>query len=214
MSWTSPFVARLHRAGMVAQSWAIMHDKGASPMAQKISILGINIATCGSAHAAAFNTQGCKAPRKEGAMTTPLIETMTASPQARASAVLKLYQEGIIAGTCGAATIALWFLLLDILAGHPLSTPNMLGTALFKGWEGLEPPAHLTFSLGIVVAFTALHWLAFVLTGALASRLLVLAEHNPNLGFGVLLFFALLTGGFVAGGLMCSRGPPCVLALG
>jgi hypothetical protein len=116
--------------------------------------------------------------------------------------VLKLYQEGIIAGTCGAATIALWFLLLDVLAGHPLYTPNMLGTALFKGGEGGVPPAHLQFSLGMVVAFTALHWLAFVLTDALAARLLVLAEHNPNLGFGVLLFFALLTGGFVAGAMM------------
>jgi len=135
-------------------------------------------------------------------MTAPLTETIAASPQARASAVLKLYQEGIIAGTWGAATIALWFLLLDVLAGHPLYTPNMLGTALFQGGEGRVLPAHLKFSLGIVAAFTALHWLAFALTGALASRLLARAEHNPNLGFGVLLGFVLFTGGYVGGAMM------------
>src|SRR5712691_7247176 len=135
-------------------------------------------------------------------MTAPLTETIAASPQARASAVLKLYQERIIAGTWGAATIALWFLLLDVLAGHPLYTPNMLGTALFKGGSGLMPLAHVELSLGIVGAFTALHWLVFELIGALASLLLALAEHNPTLGFGVLLFFILSTEGLVGGVMM------------
>ncbi len=135
-------------------------------------------------------------------MIAPLTEIIAALPQARASKVLKLSQEGMMAGTWGAATISLWFLLLDVLAGHPLYTPHVLGTALFQGGEGRVPPAHLKLSLGIVVAFTALHWLAFVLTGALASRLLARAEHNPNLGFGVLLFFVLLTGGFVGGAMM------------
>src|SRR5713101_4650386 len=116
------------------------------------------------AHYAACTTQGCEAPRKEGAMIAPLTEIIAALPQARASKVLKLSQEGMMAGTWGAATISLWFLLLDVLAGHPLYTPHVLGTALFQGGEGRVPPAHLKLSLGIVVAFTALHWLAFVLT--------------------------------------------------
>ena len=135
-------------------------------------------------------------------MIGQLTEIIAAPPKTRTPARLTLSQEGIIAGTCGAATIALWFLLLDVLAGHPLYTPYILGMALFKGRSVLVPSAHLTFSLGIVIAFTALHWLAFVLTGALASLLLALAEHNPNLGFGVLLFFVLLTGGFVGGAMM------------
>ena len=64
------------------------------------------------------------------------------------------------------------------------------------------PSAHLKFSLVIVGAFTALHWLAFVLTGAMAALLLALAEHDPNLGFGVLLCFVLSIGGFVGGAMM------------
>src|SRR5215471_6789311 len=165
MPSTSPFAARLHRATMVAGAWAIMHDKGASLMAQKINVCRINMARCGSNHLEAFNTEECETPRKEGAMIGQLTEIIVAPPKTRTPARLTLSQEGIIAGTCGAATIALWFLLLDVLAGHPLYTPYMLGMALFRGRSVLAPSAHLTFSLGIVIAFTALHWLAFVLTG-------------------------------------------------
>jgi len=136
-------------------------------------------------------------------MIGQLTKTIAAPPKTRTSAGLALSQEGMIAGTCGAATIALWFLLLDVLAGHPLYTPYMLGMALFKGRSALlMPSAHLKFSLGIVGAFTALHWLAFVLTGAMASLLLALAEHDPNLGFGVLLCFVLSTDGLVGGAMM------------
>ena len=101
--------------------------------------------------------------------------------------------------------MALWFLILDVLAGHPLSTPNMLGTALFQGGGGLVPPAQVELSLGMVGAFTGLHWLAFALMGGLASRLLGLAEHNPNLGFGVLLLFVLFESGFLGGAIMVAE---------
>src|SRR3954470_5887311 len=79
----------------------------------------------------------------------------------RASEAVKRYQEGMIAGTCGAATLSLWFLLLDVLAGYPLYTPHVLGTALFTGGGGLMPPAPVAISLGLVGAFTGIYWLAF-----------------------------------------------------
>ena len=135
-------------------------------------------------------------------MTAPLTETTSTLSRVQASKAIKLSQEGIIAGTCGAATITLWFLLLDVWAGHPLYTPHMLGTALFKGGSGLIPSTHVELSLGMVGAFTALHWLAFELIGVLASLLLAVAERNPNLGFGVLLCFVLATEGLVGGAMM------------
>jgi len=135
-------------------------------------------------------------------MRAPLTETTSTLSKVQASKTIKLSQEGIIAGACGAATITLWFLLLDVWAGHPLYTPNMLGTALFKGGSGFMPSAPIELSLGIVGAFTALHWLAFGLIGALASLLLDLAEQNPNLGFGVLLCFVLATEGLMGGAMM------------
>jgi hypothetical protein len=135
-------------------------------------------------------------------MTAPFTETTAAWPHRQASEAIKLYQEGMMAGTWGAATLSLWFLILDMLAGHPLFTPQVLGTALFKGGGGVVPPAQVELSLGIVIAFTALHWLAFALIGGLASRLLGLADHNPNLGFGVLLLFVLFEGGFLGGAML------------
>jgi hypothetical protein len=143
-----------------------------------------------------------QASQEESTMIAPLTEITSALSKVQGSKTIKLSQEGIIAGTCGAATITLWFLLLDVLAGHPLYTPHMLGTALFKGGSGLMPSAHVALSLGMVGAFTALHWLMFELIGALAALLLALAEHNPNLGFGVLLCFVLSTAGLVGGTMM------------
>ena len=67
------------------------------------------------------------------------------------------------------------------------------------------PPAQVEISLGIVGVFTGLHWLAFALMGSLASRLLGLAEHNPNLGFGVLLLFVLFESGFLGGAIMVAE---------
>jgi len=135
-------------------------------------------------------------------MTAPLPETTSVLAKVQGSKTIKWSQEGIIAGTCGATTITLWFVLLDVWAGQPLYTPHMLGTAFFKGGSGFMPAAHVEVALGIVCAFTATHWLVFELFGALASVLLALAEHNPNLGFGVLLCFVLSAEGLVGGAMM------------
>jgi len=135
-------------------------------------------------------------------MTSQSTKTISTWFGSHALEVARRHREGLIAGTLGAATIALWFLLLDSLAGRPLYTPNVLGTALFMGSAGLAstPPPEL--SLGIVVAFTGIHWLVFLLIGDIASRLLGAAEHNPNLGFGVLLLFVLFEGGFLGAAMM------------
>src|SRR3989449_5423278 len=63
---------------------------------------------------------------KERVMATQTGATASTTPEARTMA---LAQEGLIAGLVGAATIAVWFLLLDSLSGRPLYTPTVLGTA-------------------------------------------------------------------------------------
>jgi hypothetical protein len=105
---------------------------------------------------------------------------------------------GILAGLIGAAALALWFLILDTLAGHPLYTPTVLGTALFRGGVGLETPASLPVSMELVVFFTFVHVLVFFLIGWIASHLLALAAANPNAGFGVVLLFVVFEFGFIA----------------
>lgn len=109
----------------------------------------------------------------------------------------RLYLEGIIAGLIGAATIAIWFLFVDILSGRPLYTPTVLGTALFRHSEGLATPETLPVSLGITLMYTWVHGLAFCVIGGVAAQLLALAEKNFHLGFGILLFFVVFEFGFV-----------------
>lgn len=138
-------------------------------------------------------------PKKENAMAT--IHTSTNSSLTSASSteeISNLYQEGIIAGVIGAAVIALWFLIIDTFNGRPLYTPTVLGTALFKGGIGLNAPESLAVNLEAVLMFTWIHGLIFIILGGIASRLLGIAEHNPNVGFGILLLFVVFEFGFVA----------------
>jgi hypothetical protein len=109
----------------------------------------------------------------------------------------RLYREGIVAGVLGAAAVALWFLLLDTLAGRPLWTPTVLGTALFGRGAALDLTT-LPVSLEMVAMFTWVHGLVFVGLGGLAARLLGYVERHPGAGFGVLLLFVVFQFAFIA----------------
>ena len=106
------------------------------------------------------------------------------------------WREAAAAGAIGAATIAVWFLALDILRGRPLYTPTVLGTALVRG-PGLASPEALPPSLGMVVLFTLAHGVVFLTIGAVAAGLIRLAEKNANYGFGLILFFVFFLCGFL-----------------
>jgi hypothetical protein len=111
--------------------------------------------------------------------------------------VTRLYQEGLIAGLVGAATVALWFLIIDMIQGRPLYTPTVLGAALFGRGAGLPPP-DAGPDLGMVLMFTWVHGLAFVIVGGIVARLLAVAERQSSVGFGILTLFVLFEFGFIA----------------
>jgi hypothetical protein len=119
--------------------------------------------------------------------------TASTTPEARTTA---LYQEGLIAGLIGAATVALWFLILDSLSGQPLHTPAVLGTALFRH-GATTPLTDVLPDLEMVLMFTWVHGLVFVAIGGIVARLLALAERQPNVGFGILMLFVFFEFGFV-----------------
>src|SRR5881397_485376 len=60
----------------------------------------------------------------------------------------RILREGFIAGLIGAAAVALWFLIVDVIAGRPFFTPAMLGSAVF--W-GVHDPAQ------VVIEFSREH---------------------------------------------------------
>ncbi len=124
---------------------------------------------------------------------TPNAPVITSS----SSAIPDLYQQGIVAGVIGASTVAVWFFLVDLFNGRPFYTPNVLGTALFRHGIGLDNPQALAISLEMVLVYTWVHGMVFCLIGGIASKLLNLAEHSVNVGFGILLLFVIFEFGFI-----------------
>jgi hypothetical protein len=135
--------------------------------------------------------------------------TADASPTTTLADSSRIHQEGIIAGVIGAVTVAVWFLVLDTLAGHPLSTPTLLGTALFHRGSAVAMPG---VSLEMVLMFTWVHGLVFIALGGIASWLLAQAERHPSFGFGVLMLFVIFQFGFIVAAMLFAR--PVLVALG
>src|SRR5262245_12523211 len=123
---------------------------------------------------------------------------MTDSPAGSAAPRrLRFPAEGVTGGVIGGATIAIWFLVLDSLRGHPLYTPTLLGAAIFRPATPIAPPEALPISVPMVLLFTALHGLIFVGIGEIAALLMRLAERNANFTFGIILFLVIFLSGFV-----------------
>jgi hypothetical protein len=131
-----------------------------------------------------------------------MAEYLSSSPpipsDSQSSQTMSWSTEGVIAGTVGAVTLAVWFLVLDLVQGQPFFTPTLLGTAFLKGIDKVPAFGELQASFDIVIWFTFMHWLVFAVFGCAAAWLLGLAERNPNLGFGILLLFVFFEGGFLA----------------
>jgi hypothetical protein len=134
------------------------------------------------------------------------LQSGTSSPSvidSSTAAIPDIYRQGIVAGVLGAATIAVWFFLVDVVSGHPLFyTPNLLGTALFRHGAGLDQPQTLAISFETVLVYTWVHGLVFCAIGGVAAKLLALAERDVNAGFGIILLFVIFEFGFVGAALV------------
>ena len=118
-------------------------------------------------------------------MTAPQDMTKPTPSGSAVAETSNIYKEGIVAGLLGAVTIAIWFFMLDAIQGRPLYTPTVLGTALFRARAGLSAPESLPATFELVLWFTWVHVLVFVVLGVAAAVLLRLAERDPNFGFGL-----------------------------
>lgn len=102
----------------------------------------------------------------------------------------RVLREGIVAGVLGGTVVALWFLVVDSVAGRPLFTPAALGSALF---QGVTDPALVQVGAASIVGYSILHFGTFILTGLVAAAILKQAEARPNaILFGGLLFVVFL----------------------
>lgn len=103
-------------------------------------------------------------------------------------------RQGIVAGLIGAGLVAVWFLLVDMIAGRPLFTPGALGSAILHGAGGLTG---VEISTATVLGYTLIHLAAFLLFGMIVSGLVTQAEKFPPLVFGLLILFVVFETFFI-----------------
>jgi len=100
--------------------------------------------------------------------------------------------------------VALWFLIIDSIQAVALHADG-LGAALFH--RGAAPWLDAVPNFEMVLMFTWVHGLAFIVIGGIVARLLAIAERQPNAGFGILMLFVLFEFGFIAAAMLLAA--PC-----
>ena len=96
-------------------------------------------------------------------------------------------REGIVAGLIGAAVVAIWFFVFDVLRGRPFLTPTLLGSLVFLG---VNTPTGMTPAVGPILGYTILHGLAFVAFGVVAATMLAMSDREPALFVAFVILFA------------------------
>lgn len=106
-----------------------------------------------------------------------------------------LLREGAIVGAIGATVIAVWFLAIDLVAGHALFTPETLGRGLLRVFD---PSIADQSTLVVVLAYTVFHYAAFMLLGLIAAMIVDVAQREPSILLGFVVLFVAMEVGFYA----------------
>lgn len=93
-------------------------------------------------------------------------------------------RDGLIAGLTGAAVVALWLFLVDVVTGEPFRTPAALGSAVLLG---AESPDAVRITAGIVAAYTVVHAAVFAFVGLAFVAVARQVERLPGLAYVVVL---------------------------
>ena len=101
-------------------------------------------------------------------------------------------RDGIVAGILGATAVALWFLGVDMIYGHPFATPAALG----RGLVGILGPHGSEGTAVFVVVYTIFHYLAFIVAGLLVAVIVHFAQREPTVLAGAMMLFVAFEIGF------------------
>ena len=94
--------------------------------------------------------------------------------------------EGTFAGAIGACFVAVWFFVIDLLQGHPLRTPSVLGQVLLFGRQHPDPN---TADFSAVIAYTAVHFALFLAFGIGVVALIRWAARESAVRYALLQVF-------------------------
>lgn len=97
---------------------------------------------------------------------------------------------GLVAGLIGYGTVVVFFAVLNLFEGRsPFYTAALLGSALF---QGLDDPGAVQVVAQPVFAYNAVHLIAFLAAGFLASWLVAEAERYPAAQYLVLVLLVVV----------------------
>jgi hypothetical protein len=94
--------------------------------------------------------------------------------------------EGTDVGIIGGLAVALWFLVLDTIAGHPFQTPSLLGQVLLFA-DSTPDTSRLVF--GAILVYTAFHFAVFALIGMGLVVLVHWGVRDPVVRYALLPVF-------------------------
>ena len=97
-----------------------------------------------------------------------------------------LMAEGTDVGIIGGLAVAVWFLILDTIAGHPFQTPSLLGQVVLFG-DARPDTGELVF--GAILVYTAFHFAVFALIGMGLVALVHWAERDSVVRYALLPVF-------------------------
>ena len=93
--------------------------------------------------------------------------------------------EGLDVGIIGGLAVAVWFLVLDIIRGHPLPDAQSAG----PGSAVRRPTPETSFVFGAFLLYTAFHFLMFALIGMGLVALVHWSVNNPVVRYALLPLF-------------------------
>lgn len=94
--------------------------------------------------------------------------------------------EGTDVGIIGGLAVAIWFLILDTIAGNPFQTPSLLGQVVLFG-DARPETDRLVF--GAILVYTAFHFAVFALIGMGLVVLVHWAVRDPVVRYALLPVF-------------------------
>src|SRR6478672_584832 len=112
-------------------------------------------------------------------------------------------REGIFAGFIGATAIAIWFLIVDTVSGHPFYTPQVLGQGLANvlGKTMMDSPTSQ------VIGYTIFHYAIFALVGIVLTVIIHQAARTPAILAGLLIMVVAFELGFYMLTALFAEGP-------
>jgi hypothetical protein len=94
--------------------------------------------------------------------------------------------EGTDVGIIGGLAVAIWFLILDTIAGQPFQTPSLLGQVVLFG-DARPDTSQVVF--GAILVYTAFHFAVFALLGMGLVALVHWAERDSVVRYALLPVF-------------------------